>query len=133
MSKKYRFFVKNAADVDINRIEREVDPASKAVLLVSKHNAAIGIRNEVLASFNNKDAIWFLQEVLQPTWGYKYLKAEDSCGGVVFQTGSGSQECIGFHWICVGLDRLDEVIPQLRKILADGPPSKRKVSVSVIA
>ena len=130
---KYHFYVKDAKDLDFQRIFNETAPETKAILISTGLSYAIGIRTEVLAEFDNSDGIQFHMRTLYSRWGEGRLYADNSRCGVALRTGSNPGIDWPFRFVTVVKDDLEKQIPLLRAILAAGPPSKRRVDVQAIA
>ena len=130
---KYHFYVKDAKDVNFQRIFNETAPETKAILISTGVSYAIGIRTEVLDKFNCNDDIKFYNWLLYSRWGEGRLYADNSRCGVALRTGANQGIDWPFRFVTVVKDDLEKQIPLLRAILAAGPPSKRRVAVQAIA
>ena len=124
----YNFYVKDAKDVDIQRILTEAPAECEALMLVGGCNAALVLRNSFLTRFDPSDKIE-ISECLWSGWGRSELCGFNHEGGVGFAVGN-SDVIEGWRAISLEKSGIPEAIAQLRAAQAFAP--RREVRVTYL-
>lgn len=136
MNNKYEFFVSDAADVSIERILREADPLTNAILVYGdQKSAALFIRSKWLQKFSPNDGLRLGGEPLHAETGSALVPVLwNSHGAVEISYPSGYEEHphLPAEWRCQVFDK--SCIEMVRRDLAAAAAfaPKRRVTVKVL-